>query len=155
EIISSGASSVDVASAGGVPIVAALRAIGRAGDAAATGGAPSPAPAWVVTPTLTSGLAHPGIVGVNPGGAGVHVTLQLLTRGTAEPGPQTTITVMPGRTAAAPPGFLQQAPVASVLVKASGDVVALGTSTSGGKRGLGSYASAIGVPVPPDEAASL
>jgi hypothetical protein len=40
-------------------------------------------------------------------------------------------------------------------VKASGDVVALGTSTSGGRRGLGSYASAIGVLIPPYEAASL
>jgi hypothetical protein len=155
EIISSGASSVDVASEGGVPIVSALRAAGRVGDAAATGGAPSPAPAWVVTPTLTSGLAHPGIVVVNPGGVAVDVTLQLLRRGTGEPGPQTTITVPPERTSGAPPGFLQQAPGASVLVTASGDVVALGTSTSGGKRGLGSYASAIGVLIPPYEAASL
>jgi hypothetical protein len=108
-----------------------------------------------VTPTLTSGLAHPGIVVVNPGATAVEVTLQLLTRATAEPGQQTTITVRPGRTAAAPPGFLQHAPGASVFVKASGDVVALGTSTSGGKRGLGSYASAIGVLIPPYEAASL
>jgi hypothetical protein len=155
EIISTGASSVDVASEGGVPIVAALRAVGRVGDAAATGGAPSPAPAWVVTPTLTSGPAHPGIVVVNPGGAAIDVTLRLLTRGTGEPGPETTIAIQPGRTAAAPPGFLQQAPGASVLVVANGDVVALGTSTSGGKRGLGSYASAVGVPIPPYEAASL
>ncbi len=152
EIISTGASSVDVASDGGVPIVAALRAAGGVGDAAATGGAPSPAPAWVVTPTLTSSPAHPGIVVVNPGGVAVDVTLRLLRRGTGEMGPETTIRVSPGRTAAAPPGFLQQAPGASVLVTASGNVVALGTSTSGGKHGLGSYASAVGVPVPAYEA---
>jgi hypothetical protein len=50
----------------------------------------------------------------------------------------------------APAGLLQQAPAASVLVTADGDIVALGTSTSGGKRGLDLYASAIGLPVPAD-----
>jgi len=154
EIISTGASSVDVASADGVPIVAALRAAGRDGDAAATGGAAAPGPAWVVTPTLVSAPAHPGLVIVNPGAAPLDVTLRLLPQGDGGLGPVTTITVPAGRTAAAPAGFLQQAPAASVLVTADGDVVALGTSTSGGKRGLSSYASAIGVPIPPDRAAA-
>jgi hypothetical protein len=154
EVISTGPSALEVSSVGGLPLVAALRAAGRSGDAAATGGAPSPAPAWVVTPTVASKPAHPGIVVVNPGDSPVQVTLRVLSQGTGEPGPETTITVPPGRTAGAPAGFLSQTPGASVLVTADGDIVALGSSTSGGKRGLSFYASAIGVPIPPEEAGS-
>jgi len=150
EVISTGASSIDVASADGAPIVAALRAAGRGGDAAATGGATASALAWVVTPTAASRSAHPGLVLVNPGDAPVQVTLRLLAQGQGPPGPVTTVTVAAGRTAAAPAAFLAKAPGASVLVTADGDVVALGTSTSGGKRGLTDYASAIGIAVPPE-----
>jgi hypothetical protein len=150
EVISTGASSVDVVSGDGIPIVAALRAAGRAGDAAATAGAPATAPAWVVTPTVVSSPNHPGLVVVNPGDVAVQVTIRLLPQGEGLPGPETTITVPPGRAAAAPASFLQQAPSASVLVTGEGGIVALGTSTSGGKRGLDRYASAIGVVVPSD-----
>ena len=102
QIISTGPSSVDVSTDDGSPIVAALRAAGRSGDAAATGGAPAPAPAWVVTPTVTSRQAHPGIVVVDPGDAPVHVTLRILPPGgSGEPGAETTITVPAGRTAGA------------------------------------------------------
>jgi hypothetical protein len=149
EIISTGASSVDVTSSGGTPIVAALRAAGQTGDGAATGGAATPGPAWLVPPTVLTLPAHPQIVVVNPGPAPVSVTLRLLTQGTGAAGATTTFMVPAGRAAGTPAGFLQQAPGAAVLVTASGDVVALGTSTSGGKKGLSYYASAIGVPIPP------
>jgi Family of unknown function (DUF5719) len=155
DLISTGASSVDVSSASGVPIVAALRAVGRAGDGAATGGAAAPAAAWVVTPTIASASAHPGLVVVNPGDAPARVTLRLLQKGEAGVGAETTITVPPERAAAAPAGFLQQGPGASVLVTSDGPVVALGTSSSGGKKGLDFYASAVGLPVPSDLAAAL
>jgi Family of unknown function (DUF5719) len=155
DIISTGPSSVDVTSATGVPIVAAVRAAGRVGDAAATGGAAAPAPAWVVTPTTGSPSAHPGLVLVNPGDAPVHITLGLLQKGDRGAGPDTTITVPPGRAVGAPAGFLQQGPGASVLVTSDGGIVALGTSSSGGKRGLDSYASAVGLPIPPDQVAGL
>jgi len=151
EIISNGPASVDVVSAGGVPIVAALRAAGRGGDAAATGGTASPGPAWVVTPTTAARKPRPGLVVVNPGTAPVEVTFRLLTQGSGAPGPEATITVPAGRVMSAPTNLLQQAPAASVLVTADGDIVALGVSTSGGNHGLDLYASAIGIPIPPDE----
>ena len=148
EIITNGAASVDVSSAAGVPIAAALRATGRGGDDAATGGTAAPARAWVVTPTTGPEVPRPGLVVVNPGTAPVQVTLRLLTAGTDTRAPTTTITVPGQRAVSAPAGFLRQAPAASVLVTGDGDVVALGASTAGGRRGLGLYASAIGIPVP-------
>jgi len=148
QIISSGPSSVDVSSTGGQPIVAALRAAGREGDAAATGGAPVPETAWVVTPTVSSPSSRPGVVLVNPGDLPANVGLRLLPKGDTGEGPSTTITVPAHRAAAVPAGFLRQGPAASVLVTSDVAVVALGTSTSGGKRGLDFYASAIGVPIP-------
>jgi len=155
DVISTGASSVDVTGASGVPIVAALRAAGRDGDAAATGGAAATATAWVVTPTIASASAHPGLVVVNPGDAPASVTLRLLEKGEGGIGPETTITVPPGRAAAAPAGFLQQGPAASVLATSDAPIVALGTSSSGGKKGLDFYASAVGLPIPPELAAAL
>jgi hypothetical protein len=154
EIISTGPSAVDLSSVTGVPIVAAVRAAGR-GDAAATGGAPALAPAWVVTPTIGSASTPPGLVLVNPGDAPLHVTLRLLPKGDTGVGPDTTITVPAGRAVGAPPGFLRQGPSASVLVTADGDVVALGTSSSDGKHGSGAYASAVGVPIPPGRVPGL
>jgi Family of unknown function (DUF5719) len=154
-IISSGASSVDVVSSTGVPIVAAVRAVGRTGDAAATGGAPAPGPAWVVTPTIASASSHAGVVLVNPGDAAVDVTLRLLQKGATGAGPDTTLTVPPHRAVAAPARFLQQGPAASVLVISDGDIVALGTSSSGGKKGLDFYASAVGVRIPSERVGAL
>lgn len=149
-IISVGPSSVDVTSTGGVPFVAALRARGQQHDDAATGGAVAPATAWVVTPTVGGEPAQPELVVVNPGSTAVRVTLQLLTPGSGPTGPRVTITLAAGRVAGAPKGFLGQADRAAVLVTADGPIVALGASTSGGTKGLASYGSAIGVPVPLD-----
>jgi hypothetical protein len=149
-IISVGPSSVDVTSEAGVPFVAALRARGQQSDDAATGGAATPAPAWVVIPTVDGEPAHPQLVLVDPGLTPVRVTLQLLTQGPGPPPPPVTITVPAGRVAGAPKGFLEQADRAAVLITADGPIVALGASTSGGAKGLASYGSAIGIPVPAD-----
>jgi hypothetical protein len=153
-IISVGPSSVDVTSEAGVPFVAALRARGQQSDDAATGGAVTPAPAWVVIPTVDGTPAHPQLVLVDPGPTPVRVTLQLLTQGSGPPPPPVTITVPAGRVAGAPKGFLEQADRAAVLITADGPIVALGASTSGGAKGLASYGSAIGIPVPADTLAS-
>jgi hypothetical protein len=149
-IISIGPSSVNVTSDAGVPFVATLRARGQQSDDAATGGAVAPATAWVVTPTVDGEPAHPQLVLVDPGPTAVRVTLQLLTPGSGPPGPQVTITVPAGSVAGAPKGFLEQADRAAVLVTADGPIVALGASSSGGAKGLASYGSAVGVPVPLD-----
>ena len=153
-IISVGPSSVDVTSEAGVPFVAALRAEGQQSDDAATGGAVAPAPAWVVIPTVDGEPAHPQLVLVDPGSMPVQVTLQLLTQGSGPPPPPVTITVPAGRVAGAPKGFLEQADRAAVLITADGPIVALGASTSGGGKGLASYGSAIGIPLPADTLAS-
>jgi hypothetical protein len=149
-IISVGPSSVNVTSEAGVPFVAALRARGQQSDDAATGGAVAPALAWVVIPTVDGVPAHPQLVLVDPGPTAVRVTLQLLTQGSGPPVPPVTIEVPAGRAAGAPKGFLEQADRAAVLVTADGPIVAVGASTSGGAKGLASYGSAIGIPVPPD-----
>ena len=149
-IIWVGPSSVNVTSAGGVPFVAALRARGQQYDDGATGGAVAPATAWVVTPTVGGEPAQPQLVLVDPGPSAVRVTLQLLTPGSGPIGPRVTITVAAGRVAGAPKGFLEQADQAAVLVTADAPIVALGASTSGGAKGLASYGSAVGVPVPMD-----
>jgi hypothetical protein len=153
-IISVGPSSVDVTSEAGVPFVAALRARGQQSDDAATGGAVTPAPAWVVIPTVGGEPAHPQLVLVDPGPTPVRVTLQLLTQGSGPPPPPVTITLPAGRVAGAPKGFLEQDDRAAVLITADGPIVALGASTSGGAKALASYGSAIGIPVPADTLAS-
>jgi len=153
-IISIGPSSVNVTSEAGVPFVAALRARGQQGDDAATGGAVAPVPAWVVIPTVDGEPARPQLVLVNPGPTPVRVTLQLLTQGSGPPLAPVTITVPAGRVAGAPKGFLEQADRAAVLITADGPIVALGASTSGGAKGLASYGSAIGIPLPTDTLAS-
>jgi len=60
------------------------------------------------------------------------------------------ITVLAGRVAGAPKGFLERPDRAAVLVTANGPIVALGASTSGGANGLAFFGSAVGVPVPSD-----
>jgi hypothetical protein len=42
-----------------------------------------------------------------------------------------------------------------VLATSEAPIVALGTSTSGGKKGLDFYASAVGLPIPPELGAAL
>jgi hypothetical protein len=146
------ASTVVVRSPGGQPIVAAIRSTGQSDDDGATGGAPAPASAWVVPPTVALSSAAgqpsvPGLVVANPGNADVNVTLRLLPPADA-PGRSISIVVPANSSVAAPTRFLSSSPRASVLVTAEGDVVALGASTSGGVQGLSLCGLAMGLPVP-------
>ena len=85
---------------------------------------------------------------VNPGTDPVDVTLRLLPEGRTDPGQPVTLTIPGQRAVAAPAGFLARDPFGSVLVSATGDIVALGASTSEGRNGLALYGLAMGVPVP-------
>lgn len=146
-IITAGPSSVDVLGQGPTLFVAALRAEGQSDDDAATGGAVAAAPTWVVMPTVAEEPSFPGLVVANPGNEDVTVTLRLLTPdGTA--GGTTTFALAPSHAVGVPSAFLDTSPRASVVVSATGDVVALGGATSSGIRGLSLYALAIGIPVP-------
>jgi hypothetical protein len=148
-VITNGASSVDVLTAATGSIAVAIRSHGAL-DTAATGGALGPASSWVVLPTVVGRVSHPGLVLVNPGADPAQVTLHLL----AAPGDQLpadlTITVAPDTTVSVPEDFLATYPQAAVVVRATGSaIVALGASTSLGRRGTNGYALALGVPIPP------
>jgi len=146
-IITAGPSSVNVLGQGPTLFVAALRAEGQSDDDAATGGAVTAARTWVVTPTVAEEPSFPGLVVANPGNEEVTVTLRLLTPdGTA--GGVTTFALAPSHAAGVSKAFLEASPRASVVVSATGDVVALGGSTSSGILGLSLYALAIGIAVP-------
>jgi hypothetical protein len=147
-VITAGPSAVQLESVGGVAIVAAQRAQGQSADDAATGGATMPASAWVVPPTAADDPSEPGLVVVNPGGEPVTVTFRLLLPGDEGPGRSVTLDLPAASTASPPRAFLASSPQASVLVTATGDVVAMGASTSGGLRGLSLYGFAMGMPVP-------
>jgi hypothetical protein len=147
-VLTSGASSIDVATSNGIPIVPAVRTAGRGDDDAGTTGVVAPAPAWVVTPTAGGGPSLPGLVIANPGDADLRVVLRLLTPGSTAVADRTM--VVPARSAVgAPRGFLAESPQASVLVTSEGgDVVAAGSSTSGGTEGLLLFAVAAGIAIP-------
>jgi hypothetical protein len=146
-----GPSTAFVRSANGTPFVAAVRSIGLGGDVASTGGATSTAGTWVVTPSVMGGDAKPGLVLVNPGEVPVAVTLHLVAPAGASPAGDVSVTVPASSSLAAPPGFLASAPGAGVLVTAQGEIVAMGASTSQ-VGGRGTYAFAMGIPVPPADA---
>jgi hypothetical protein len=146
-VVVAGPSSIDVSAEGG-EFVAALRAAGEGADDASTGGTADAASTWVVPPTVSGQPSFPAIVLVNPGSTDVEVTLLQITG--EGPGATRSIVVAAGRVAQVPLAFLQAAPKASVLVQASGPVVALGASTSSGVQGISLYALSLGVPVPQD-----
>ncbi|MEX0984642.1 MAG: DUF5719 family protein [Actinomycetota bacterium] len=145
-VIIAAASSVDVLA--GSPVVVALSAEGQGIDDAATSGVMSPAPSWLVVPTTLEEPWFPGLVVANPSEEDVVVALRLIPEEGEGTLKTTTLTVGAGQVAAVPAGFLAQAPRASVLVQASGPVVALGASTSTGRLGVAFYALAVGLPVP-------
>jgi len=148
QVLTTGAAAVQLTTQQDVPILAALRSAGRSVDDAATGGVPAPAPVWLVPPTVRGDPALPGLVIVNPGTDAVEVTLRLLPEGKADAGEPVTFSVPGQHAIAAPATFLAKDPMGAVLVRATGDVVALGASTSEGKHGLTMYGLAAGVPVP-------
>jgi hypothetical protein len=146
-VIVGGASSVDVLTEGAL-VAAAIRSQGQL-DGASTGGALGPESAWVVLPTVGGEPSHPGLVIVNPGTEGVHVTLHMIdTEGAVVPA-DITMTVRAETAVAAPVGFLQGAPTGAILVRSDGaPIVVLGGSTSLGRGGSDGYALSLGVPTP-------
>jgi hypothetical protein len=147
-VITNGPSSVDLLTQDGAPVAAALRSRGAI-DTAATGGTFGPATAWVVLPTVVGGAAHAGLVLVNPGSGTVQVSLHLLGAPGDQLPPDLTMTVAPHSATLVPSNFLLALPRAAVVVRATnGEVVALGASTSLGRRGTDGYALALGVPIP-------
>jgi hypothetical protein len=147
-LITKGASVVDVrVDAGSSPVVAVRRSVGENGDPGATGGAPAPAAAWLVMPTVGGSPNAPGMVLGNPGGADVDVELTLL--GTEGAAGRTSVTVPAESAIGVPTDFLGGDPTAAVLAVASeGTFVATGASSSLGREGVADYAVASGVTVP-------
>jgi hypothetical protein len=145
-IVTTPASSVEVAA--DAPVVAALTAEGQGLDDAATGGLLAPALDWVVIPTVQEDPRSPGVLIVNPEDVPVTVDVSLLgSEGAVLPDPLT-FEVPAGQTVGVPATYLRSLSDGSVLVRASGPVVALGASTSSGTQGVALYALAAGIPVP-------
>jgi hypothetical protein len=147
-VATTSAASVDVSVQEGDPLIAALRTKGKGHDSAATGGAASARPAWVVTPTVAGEPAKPGLLLLNPGNAAVSVTLRLLPR-EGEATREISVEVPPATLVAVPASFLETSVDASVLVTTQGGgVIPLGASTSLGLQAIASFGSAVGVPIP-------
>jgi hypothetical protein len=147
-LVTSGPSSIGVATTNGSLIVPAVRASGQRNDAAATIGVAAAGPQWVVTPTVGAEPSQPGLVIANPGDEDVRVVLRLLTPGAGDFAEREI--VVPAHSAVgAPKGLLESSPQASVLVTSEGgDVVAAGASESGGIHAILLFALAAGIPVP-------
>jgi hypothetical protein len=121
------------------------RTFGVASDQAAVTGAGSAA-SWIVLPSVAGEPSNPGLVLANPGSEPAVITLAYLAPGRGDP---VTITLAPGTTAQAPKEFRLLAPRAAVLAAASsGTFVAAAASYSLGREGFGTYAAALGVPLP-------
>jgi hypothetical protein len=147
-VITNGASSVDVLASAGGSIAVAIRSQGAL-DSASTEGALAPAGSWVVLPTVVGRISHPGLVLVNPGADPAQVDLHLLGELGDQLPPDLTITVAPKTTMSVPESFLSASAQAAVVVRSTGSaIMALGASTSLGRRGTNGYAMAVGVPIP-------
>ncbi|HEV8089975.1 MAG TPA: hypothetical protein VGQ50_15055 [Actinomycetota bacterium] len=143
QIPTDGGSAVLVQSEDGT-VAAGLRAAGHGGDDAATGGAATDAPAWLVLPTAFGQKPQPSMVLVNDGTTKVLATVTLIHEGGGGLGDTVQVTIPAGQTAAVPPTFLAKDHTAAALVQATGPIVALGAGTAGSGR----YAMALGVPLP-------
>jgi Family of unknown function (DUF5719) len=131
------------------PVGLALRTLGVNGDQGATVGASAAASAWVVLPAVAGPPANPGLVLANPGTDPAVVTLSYLPSGGGPVPAPVTVTVQPGRTSAAPKGFVTARPFSGILARAtSGTFVAEASSYSLGQNGIASYATSLGVPLP-------
>ena len=148
-VVSNVDASIDLSVQEGDQVIAAIRTSGLGNDDAATAGAVEPTTAWVVTPTLAGEPAEPSLLIANPGDVDAVVTLRLLPLDGGEPD-EVTVRVPAASLAEAPEDFLADAPDASVLVTSDGaPIVALGSTTSLGTKGLSVFGSAMGVPIPP------
>ncbi|HEV8564878.1 MAG TPA: DUF5719 family protein [Actinomycetota bacterium] len=148
EVLSDGASAIDVV-ASGEGVVVARRSAGLVNDSGSTAGVPGPASGWVVLPTAACDPNTPGLALVNPGEQQAEVTLHILPRAGESPATDVTVSVPPARTVAAPEDFLAQDPHAAVLVTSTpGTVIASGASSSCGQVGISAFAVAVGIPLP-------
>ena len=148
-VVSNVDASIDLSVQEGDQVIAAIRTSGLGNDDAATAGAVEPTTAWVVTPTLAGEPAEPSLLIANPGDVDAVVTLRLLPLDGGEP-TEVTVRVPAASLGEAPADFLADAPDASVLVTSDGaPIVALGSTTSLGTKGLSVFGSAMGVPIPP------
>jgi hypothetical protein len=148
-VVSNVDASIDVSVQEGDQVIAAIRTSGLGNDDAATAGAVEPATAWVVPPTLAGEPAKPSLLLANPGDVEAVVTLRLLPLDGGEAA-EVTVRVPAAKLVEAPANFLAGAPDASVLVTSDGaPIVALGSTTSLGTKGLSVFGSAMGVPIPP------
>ena len=143
QIPTEGGSAVVVETADGT-VAAGLRAAGKGGDDAATGGSATDAPTWVVLPTAFGLRPAPSMVLVNDGSTNVRATVTLLHEAGGSLRDTVQVTIPAGQTAAVPASFLTKDHTAAALVQATGPIVALGAGTAGSGR----YAMALGVPVP-------
>jgi hypothetical protein len=151
-IATAGPSGVIVQATGG-SVAVGLREAGHGGDGAATGGTTTPSAAWVALPAATGRSATPSVLLVNDGDVEVTVTASRLPDGGGDPGEPTTVTIVPGRTAAVPASWLREDPMAAVLLTGDAPFVAA-SAGSQGRGGSGGYALAIGVPVSSDATAA-
>jgi hypothetical protein len=149
-VIVEGPSALGVRLQGGDPFAAALRSVGRGNDAAATGGATSPADRWVVLPTVVGEPARPGVVIANPSDQPSQVEIVRLPRRDGPVGETLAIEVPANGVASVPADYLAQALDAGVVVTVvdGAPVIALSASTSLGTQGLSVYGLATGVPWP-------
>ncbi len=149
-VIVDGPSTVGVRLQDGDPFAAALRSVGLGTDAAATGGATSPADRWVVLPTVAGEPARPGIVIANPSDDPSQVEVVRLPRGDETVGETLTIDVPANGVANVPADYLSQALDAGVVITVvdGAPVIALSASTSLGAEGRSVYGLATGVPWP-------
>src|SRR5439155_25829857 len=105
--------------------------------------------AWVVLRSVLGGASHPGLVLINPASGTAQVSLHLLGAPGDQLPPDLAMIVAPNSATLVPSNFLLALPRAAVVVRATiGEVVALGASTSLGRRGTDGYALALGVPIP-------
>lgn len=149
EVLSDGASTIDVV-ATGQGVVVARRSAGLVNDTGSTAGVRGPASRWVVLPTVACDENTPGLALVNPGNQPAEVTLHILPRTAGSTATDVTVSVPAARTVAAPEDFLAQDPYAAVLVTAeTGTVIASGASISCGVEGIAAFAVAAGIPLPP------
>ena len=138
--------ALDVTTTNRESVVAVLELTGPGGDSATLEGAPAPAAAWVVLPSLPPVLGRTYLVVENPGRVAAQVSLTTIGNGGAvATGVPATITVAPGRTRSISLPEPGGVPV-SVLVRAlTGSVVAGSASFS--LNGF-AYAATLGTPMP-------
>ena len=147
-VIVDGPSTVGVRLQDGDPFAAALRSTGPGNDAAATGGAATPAERWVVLPTVAGEPARPGIVIANPSDEPSQVQVVRLPRRDGAVGETLTIEVPANGVASVPAEYLSEALDAGVVISVvnGAPVIALSASTSLGTEGRSVYGLATGVP---------